>query len=30
MSKDLIHPTAVIDPKVELGEDVQIGPYCVI
>lgn len=25
-----IHPTAVIDPSVELGEGVEIGPYCVI
>ena len=25
-----IHPSAVIDPTAELGEDVQIGPYVVI
>ena len=25
-----IHPTAIIDPKAELGTDVVIGPYCVI
>ncbi len=25
-----IHPTAVIDPTVELGADVVIGPYCVL
>ena len=25
-----IHPTAVIDPRATLGEDVTIGPYCVI
>lgn len=25
-----IHPTAVIDPKAELGVDVVIGPYCVV
>jgi len=25
-----IHPTAIIDPKTELGADVVIGPYCVI
>jgi len=25
-----IHPTAVVDPKAELGEGVRIGPYCVI
>ena len=23
-----IHPSAVIDPRAELGSDVQIGPYC--
>jgi UDP-N-acetylglucosamine acyltransferase len=25
-----IHPTAVIDKRVELGEGVQIGPFCVL
>ncbi|WP_147821291.1 acyl-ACP--UDP-N-acetylglucosamine O-acyltransferase [Salidesulfovibrio onnuriiensis] len=25
-----IHPTAIIDPKAELGTDVVIGPYCVV
>lgn len=25
-----IHPTAIVDPKAELGEDVSIGPYCVV
>lgn len=25
-----IHPTAVIAPKAEIGQDVQIGPYAVI
>ncbi len=25
-----IHPTAVVDPKAEIGEGVEIGPYCVI
>jgi UDP-N-acetylglucosamine acyltransferase len=25
-----IHPTAIIDPCVEIGENVEIGPYCVI
>jgi len=25
-----IHPTAIIDPKAELGADVVVGPYCVI
>ena len=25
-----IHPTAIVDPAAELGEDVEVGPYCVI
>lgn len=25
-----IHATAILDPSVELGEGVEIGPYCVI
>ncbi|MAD19422.1 MAG: acyl-[acyl-carrier-protein]--UDP-N-acetylglucosamine O-acyltransferase [Planctomycetaceae bacterium] len=25
-----IHPTAIIDSRVELAEDVEIGPYCVL
>ncbi len=25
-----VHPTAVVDPSAELGEDVIIGPYCVV
>src|SRR5688572_1125532 len=25
-----IHPTAVVDPKAELGGEVEIGPYCVV
>lgn len=25
-----IHPTAVIDPKAEIGEGCHIGPYCII
>ncbi|MFV1959709.1 MAG: acyl-ACP--UDP-N-acetylglucosamine O-acyltransferase [Planctomycetota bacterium] len=25
-----IHPTAVIDPRAQIGEDVTIGPYCVV
>src|SRR5688572_975553 len=25
-----IHPTAVVDPKAELGSNVEIGPYCVV
>lgn len=25
-----IHPTAIIDPKAQLGADVKVGPYCVI
>ena len=26
----MIHPTAVISPQAELGQDIEIGPYCVI
>ena len=26
----MIHPTAVIHPKAQLGADCEIGPYCVI
>jgi UDP-N-acetylglucosamine acyltransferase len=26
----VIHPTAIIDPSADLGEDVHIGPYCII
>ncbi len=26
----MIHPTAVIDPTAEIGEDVEIGPYSII
>lgn len=29
-NKDLIHPTAIIDPSAQIATDVQIGPYCVI
>ncbi|MEM7011196.1 MAG: acyl-ACP--UDP-N-acetylglucosamine O-acyltransferase [Verrucomicrobiota bacterium] len=25
-----IHSTAIVDPGAEIGEDVEIGPYCVI
>jgi UDP-N-acetylglucosamine acyltransferase len=25
-----IHPSAVVDPRAELADDVEIGPYCVI
>lgn len=28
MSK--VHPTAVVDPKAELADDVEVGPYCVV
>ena len=26
----MIHPTAIVDPKAEIGSDVHIGPYSVI
>ncbi|MDR7522291.1 MAG: acyl-ACP--UDP-N-acetylglucosamine O-acyltransferase [Armatimonadota bacterium] len=29
-TRPIIHPTAVVDPSVELGEGVEIGPYAVI
>ena len=25
-----IHPTAIVDPAAELGDGVEIGPYCVV
>jgi UDP-N-acetylglucosamine acyltransferase len=25
-----IHPTAIVDPRAQLGDDVQIGPYAII
>ena len=25
-----IHPTAIVDSRAQLGEDVEIGPYCII
>jgi UDP-N-acetylglucosamine acyltransferase len=25
-----LHPTAIVDPKAQLGEDVFIGPYCTV
>jgi UDP-N-acetylglucosamine acyltransferase len=25
-----VHPTAIVDPKAELGQGVSIGPYCII
>jgi UDP-N-acetylglucosamine acyltransferase len=30
MSSNYIHPTAIVYPNVELGENNYIGPYCVI
>jgi UDP-N-acetylglucosamine acyltransferase len=26
----MIHPSAIVDPKAEIGQDVEIGPYSVI
>jgi UDP-N-acetylglucosamine acyltransferase len=26
----MIHPTAIVDPKAEIGDDVEIGPYAII
>ncbi|TGY87416.1 acyl-ACP--UDP-N-acetylglucosamine O-acyltransferase [Marinicauda algicola] len=25
-----IHPTAIVDPEASIGEDVEIGPYCIV
>ena len=30
MSDPQIHPTAIVDPKAELGGDTVIGPYCIV
>ncbi|ADV64178.1 acyl-(acyl-carrier-protein)--UDP-N-acetylglucosa mineO-acyltransferase [Isosphaera pallida ATCC 43644] len=30
MTSDMIHPTAVIGPEVELGAEVSIGPYAIL
>lgn len=30
MANAKIHPSSVLSPEVELGEDVEIGPYCLI
>ncbi len=26
----MIHPTAIIDPKAQIGNNVSIGPYCIV
>ena len=28
--KTKIHPTAIIDPKAEIDQNVEIGPYCIV
>ena len=28
--KTKIHPTAIVDPKAEIGEGVEIGPFCIV
>ena len=25
-----IHPSAIVDPRAEIAEDVEIGPYCIV
>jgi UDP-N-acetylglucosamine acyltransferase len=26
----MIHPTAIVDPKANIGQNVKIGPYCIV
>lgn len=26
----MIHPTAIVDPKAEIGDDVEVGPYTIV
>ena len=28
--KQIIHPTAIVDPKAQLGNDIEIGPFAII
>ena len=28
--KTTVHPSAIVDPKAELGEGVEVGPFCII
>src|SRR5690349_5530180 len=30
MTTSNIHPTAVIDPRAQLHEDVEVGPHCIV
>lgn len=30
ITSELIHPTAVIDPRADLAEDVHVGPYAIL
>jgi UDP-N-acetylglucosamine acyltransferase len=30
MSKPVIHPTAIVGRECELGEGVEVGPYCIV
>jgi UDP-N-acetylglucosamine acyltransferase len=30
MSEPLVHPTAIVSPRAELGRDVSIGPYAIV
>jgi UDP-N-acetylglucosamine acyltransferase len=30
MSEAQIHPTAIVDPKAEIGDGTVIGPYCIV
>ena len=30
VAKTQIHPTAIVDPKAQIGEGVEIGPFCIL
>ena len=29
-NKTFIHPTALVYPNVEFGDNVYVGPYCIV
>ena len=30
MMTAMIHPTAIVDPGAQIGNDVEIGPYAIV